>query len=71
MTRKDYEHIADAMKRVYWQRVIDGRDSLTGQRTYSAYVQNLAAVFLKDNPRFSKHRFYEACGIVSQDTAEV
>lgn len=69
MTRKDYEHIADAMKRLYWQT--SSRDSLTGQSTYSAYVQNLAAVFLKDNPRFSKHRFYEACGIVSQDTAEV
>jgi hypothetical protein len=75
MTRKDYERIADAMKRAYWQT--SSRDSLTGQRTYAAYVQNLAAEFLKDNPRFSKHRFYEACGLlnmgisVSQDTAEV
>ena len=65
MTRKDYETIADAMKRAYWQTGSKDKSS------YMTYVQNLAVEFLKDNPRFSKHRFYEACGIVSQDTAEV
>ena len=65
MTRKDYETIADAMKRAYWQT--GSKDTIS----YMTYVQNLAVEFLKDNPRFSKHRFYEACGIVSQDTAEV
>ena len=65
MTRKDYETIADAMKRAYWQT--GSKDKIS----YMTYVQNLAVEFLKDNPRFSKHRFYEACGIVSQDTAEV
>ena len=65
MTRKNYETIADAMKRAYWQT--GSKDKIS----YMTYVQNLAVEFLKDNPRFSKHRFYEACGIVSQDTAEV
>ena len=65
MTRKDYETIADAMKRAYWQT--GSKDKIS----YMTYVQNLAVEFLKDNPRFSKHRFYEACGVVSQDTAEV
>ena len=65
MTRKDYETIADAMKRAYWQT--GSKDKIS----YMTYVQNLAVEFLKDNPRFSKHRFYEACGIVSKDTAEV
>ena len=65
MTTKDYETIADAMKRAYWQT--GSKDKIS----YMTYVQNLAVEFLKDNPRFSKHRFYEACGIVSQDTAEV
>ena len=65
MTRKNYETIADAMKRAYWQT--GSKDKIS----YMTYVQNLAVEFLKDNPRFSKHRFYEAGGIVSQDTAEV
>ena len=65
MTRKNYETIADAMKRAYWQT--GSKDKIS----YMTYVQNLAVEFLKDNPRFSKHRFYEACGVVSQDTAEV
>ena len=65
MTRKNYETIADAMKRAYWQT--GSKDKIS----YMTYVQNLAVEFLKDNPRFSKHRFYEACGIVSQDSAEV
>ena len=61
MTRQDYERIADAMKRAYWQT--DSGDSLTGQRTYAAYVQNLAVEFRKDNPRFDVNKFYDACGI--------
>lgn len=71
MTRKDYERIADAMKRAYWQT--GSKDMIS----YMTYVQNLAVEFRKDNPKFDPQKFYEACGLlnmggsVSQDTAEV
>ena len=58
MTRKDYERIADAMKRAYWQ---------TGSKDMSSfitYVQNLAVEFRRDNPKFTPHKFYEACGLL-------
>lgn len=71
MTRKDYERIADAMKRAYWQT--GNRDTIS----YMTYIQNLAVEFRKDNPKFTPYKFYEACGLlnmgssVSQDTAGV
>ena len=71
MTRKDYERIADAMKRAYWQT--GSKDKIS----YMTYVQNLAVEFRKDNPKFTPYKFYEACGLlnmdssVSQDTAGV
>lgn len=59
MTKKDYERIADAMKRAFW--VMGSRDGLA----YATYVQTLAAEFRKDNPRFDPHKFYEACGLLN------
>lgn len=59
MTRQDYERIADAMKRAYWQ---------TGNRdmsSYMTYVRNLAVEFRRDNPFFTPHKFYEACGLLN------
>lgn len=59
MTKKDYERIADAMKRAYWQT--GNRDTIS----YMTYIQNLAVEFVKDNPKFTPHKFYEACGLLN------
>ena len=59
MTKKDYERIADAMKRAYWQT--GNRDTIS----YMTYIQNLAAEFVKDNPKFTPHKFYAACGLLN------
>lgn len=59
MTKKDYERIADAMNRAYWQT--GSRDGLA----YATYARSLAAEFVKDNPRFTPHKFYEACGLLN------
>jgi hypothetical protein len=64
MTRKDYERIADAMKRAYWQT--GSKDMIS----YMTYVQNLAVEFRKDNPKFTPHKFYEACGLLPRQAYE-
>ena len=55
MTRKDYQAIADALRRMgeytqNWQAV-------------TLAVWPLVAVFEADNPRFDAERFVKACGL--------
>jgi hypothetical protein len=52
MTRKDYEVVALAMRRV----VADGAE----YATVDAVVRELSLVFAADNPRFSEARFEAA-----------
>lgn len=59
MSRKDYERIADAMKRAYWQM-----GDKSGERVkYEVYVGAVADAFRADNPAFKRDKFYEACGL--------
>lgn len=57
MTRRDYELIAATLNRVqgmYWV-------SKAGR--YNVIVEELAAAFARDNPRFNQDKFIDACGL--------
>jgi hypothetical protein len=56
MTRKDYELIAKAMEQEL-QGDID-------PYVWMSVVNRLAFAFGKDNPRFNRHTFRDACGWV-------
>ena len=68
MTKKDYVKIAAVIK-YHINRdssLIAGLDSFDDQIRYeelSDLAQDLAVVFLEDNPRFDQDRFLEACGL--------
>lgn len=57
MTKRDYERIADALKRAYWQT--GERDSIT----YATYVRSMAETLYADNNAFNPSKFYTACGL--------
>ena len=52
MTKKDYKMIALALAKV-------GAKSQKHGEVVADSVANLAGVFLQDNPRFDKEKFYE------------
>ena len=56
MTRKDYEYIADIIRR--HKEDYDGDAG-----TLASVAESLATYFGACNPAFSEERFYEACGM--------
>jgi hypothetical protein len=57
MTKQDYIIVAEVLNRVrgmYWV-------SKAGR--YNAIVEELAAAFAEDNPRFNQDKFIDACGL--------
>lgn len=55
MTKKDYIAIADAIKRARTGADKEERFAI------DIVADNIADVFQKDNPRFNRQRFLEAC----------
>lgn len=58
MTRKDYQAIAWAMVLTY--RAIEAGDT-HGMKLFRQAVFNLADELQRDNPRFNRVKFCEAC----------
>lgn len=66
MTKKDYELIANSIKRSHKDSQDFGysRDQLNSiNETYQHICENLASVLEHDNPLFSRTKFLQACGI--------
>jgi len=61
MTRKDYLTIADAIKRSAEHETREGRNAIAGA---AAFVAN---AMRRNNERFEKARFMEACGFSAAD----
>jgi hypothetical protein len=61
MTKKHYEAIASEMRKHLEEYQAGGVDAL---RAWGAICDRLATVFAKDNARFDKARFLNACGWV-------
>lgn len=64
MTRKDYEAIAKALRKVRADRSAPNGGVLPSEvlGTIEDIEDALAGVFASDNPRFNRDRFVEACG---------
>ena len=63
MTRKDYELIAQALKSGYMAMPRNPMGSENNSYDqYIVIVRHLGNALLKDNPRFDKIKFYDACG---------
>lgn len=52
MTRKHYQAFADMFKRI---------KPISERPTWDNIVIEAADMFAKDNPRFDRNKFYEAC----------
>ena len=63
MTRKHYREIADMIRQTYLAN--DGHES----GTIAHIAENMAGIMAKDNPRFCRDTFLEACGIVEGEWA--
>lgn len=72
MTKKDYELIAQAIKRVGGDTEYCRRDAVVLTRAHvwndvdvyaEDLIRELAKVFESDNPRFDKAEFFAACGL--------
>lgn len=50
MTRKDYEHAAEQIRKTNYSKAVK-----------AAVVDAFTEFFHRDNPRFSEDRFIEAC----------
>lgn len=57
MTRKDYWKFAEMLK-----NTSHSFDAAT-EALWESVVIKTADIFQEDNPRFSRERFYEACGL--------
>lgn len=62
MTRRDYEAVADIIRRHKEVYEMDGA-------TLVSVAESLATLFGAGNPAFSPDRFYEACGMPNQEWA--
>ena len=62
MTRKDYQRIAEAIRFHLDMANSTGEREAEG-RLYGV-IADLAETFEKDNPRFDREKFKQACGIV-------
>ena len=56
MTRKDYVVIASALLSLH-------REGIIGKRIITEVALTLANYLKKNNPRFDKSKFVEACGL--------
>lgn len=65
MTRKDYKAIAEAVRRNSPRpgEVTDADMTEGAQHRWVALAEDLAQIMLRDNPRFDRVRFLEACGL--------
>ena len=55
MTKKDYIKIANALR------------GMEVNETFLEVVRRLCDVFINNNPRFNKERFFEACGVIKKE----
>lgn len=65
MTKKDYQLIAEAIKRTAWD--VDEIDRPAKDKKLKAVSGELASKLEKDNPRFDRVRFFEACTVFEND----
>lgn len=64
MTRKDYELIAAAMRKVGGHLTSSNEDYAAGKRDIHARASaELATALEATNPRFDRERFLKACGV--------
>lgn len=59
MTRKDFQAVTDII-RSFSKGAINY--DLEGRHVLERITEEMADLFQKDNPRFDKEKFYEACG---------
>lgn len=73
MTRKDYVLIAGAIKEVYdYQKDSDGKGSKAlKQGAIKVVAETLADELGRDNFRFDRNRFLEACGVLTISNAKI
>jgi len=57
MTRKDYRKIAEEIRNMYKLQ------DYAGSYIIKTLASNMAVMLKKDNPRFDKNKFIEACEI--------
>lgn len=62
MTRKDYKIIAESIRTVRDKCISDGH-SVYYADVLEEVAEELADSMLRDNPRFSRDKFREACGL--------
>jgi hypothetical protein len=62
MTRKDYKIIAESIRTVRDKCIKDGH-SVYFADILEEVAEELGDSMLRDNPRFSRERFREACGL--------
>ena len=64
MTRKDYELIADTIRRVYASSCHSWHDAPTErQNAIRELANSLVCKLVADNPRFNEEIFFKACGL--------
>lgn len=72
MTKKDYQLIADALKRAMLN--ITGYDPgeycLTAYEQWRRDVDAIANACASTNSTFKRSKFYEACGVVTREEAK-
>lgn len=57
MTRKDYQKFAEMLKKQMEEVPYSHAYIMQGT------IKEIADIFQRDNPRFNRQRFYEACGL--------
>ena len=60
MTRKDYEKIAEAVRKV--NKGVSGWEYARPDEVLDLLASYLCEVLEQDNPRFNRERFLSACG---------
>lgn len=65
LSRKYYQGIADVMLREH--QVCAVAQDNTAIESIITIVDDLANYFEKDNPRFDRDRFLEACGMTTEE----